>query len=152
MKAIVAIAVCLVLLPAPLLAQQRPALNPLGKIAELVQAIKTTADEDAQDDAAYDLVDAANALRLGDIRRAPDGVIDDLASLLSSTNATVVYHAAFALSVFRIRALRAVPALRQALAEFRRSQEEYYASLTFPRLRHGAEGGGGDLGLAFPYQ
>jgi hypothetical protein len=142
MRAIVSIVLCLVLFRAPLFAQQAPAPNPLARIAELVRAIKTTADERTQDDASYELVDAANALRLSDIRQAPDEVIDGLASLLSSRNRSVVYDVAYTLSVFRIRALRAVPALRQALAEFRRSEEEYSASLSFPWfLRHGSDVG-----------
>jgi hypothetical protein len=139
MKAIVSIAVFLVLIPVHSFAQPVP--DPLGKIAELTQTIKSTADERVQDLVSDELLTAVSTLRLGDIRQAPDEVIDGLASLLSSKNRSVVFDVAYALSVFRIRALRAVPALRQALADFRKSQEEELAALTFPRFGPGADAG-----------
>jgi hypothetical protein len=138
MKAILSIAACLVLLPAPLLAQPGPQTDRLQRISELVEMIKNAPDEDVQDDAAYDLVPVGVVLSLSEIKRTPDALIDDLAALLSSDNQTVVQRAALTLGAFRIGALHAVPALRQALADFRRAEEADAASSSFPRLRHGS--------------
>lgn len=139
MKTTMAFAVCLALLPMPSMAQSSATVDRVERINQLVQTIKNTADEDAQDNAAYDLVPPGVVLSLSEIKRTPDTVIDDLASLLSSNNGTVVERAALTLAAFRIKALRAVPALRRALADFRRVEETEAASRTFPRLRHGSD-------------
>src|SRR5690349_15197456 len=141
MKGIASIVICLALLPVPSFAQTEPAVDRVERIRELVRTIKTAANERAEDDAAYELVPPGVVLTLSEIKRTPDALIDDLASLLSSDNQTVVERAALTLAAFRIRALRAVPALRQALADFRQAEEAYLASLTFPQLRHGSNVG-----------
>jgi hypothetical protein len=55
-------------------------LDRLQRISERVQAIKGATDEDAQDDAVYELVPSGGPLTLSELKRAPDALIDDLAS------------------------------------------------------------------------
>ena len=114
------------LVTSPCFAEEQPGPD-WHRLSELAETIRTATDQKAKENAAFDLLYAL-PVTARQAWQVPRSTINDLASLLASENEMVVYHAANALGRFGIKSLPAVPALRRALAEYRRSWDEYISA------------------------